>query len=155
MSKMYGEAFMKDKKLRQWCRNFDTGHTDVHKTEGQGKKRKSTDDLVQRVVLLQLFAAIHESSTVYFTHSSVNSSCTASFSMQISNDRTQFTFGGRLYFGTYLCVPYVLKNDNCGTTRSMNQLGTLRKTLRTGLANLPPKLFFSDQWDHEKKALEL
>ncbi|GBN90239.1 hypothetical protein AVEN_24777-1 [Araneus ventricosus] len=46
MSKVYGEAFMSESKVRKWCRNFDAGRTDVHDAGGQAV---STDDLVQRV----------------------------------------------------------------------------------------------------------
>ncbi|GBN77850.1 hypothetical protein AVEN_225417-1 [Araneus ventricosus] len=49
MSKVYGETFMSDSKVRKWCRNFDAGRTDVHDAGGQGRKPMSTDDLVQRV----------------------------------------------------------------------------------------------------------
>ncbi|GBM92553.1 hypothetical protein AVEN_185615-1 [Araneus ventricosus] len=49
MSKVYGETFMSDSKVRKWCRNFDAGHTVVHDAGGQGRKPVSTDDLVQRV----------------------------------------------------------------------------------------------------------
>ncbi|GBO01995.1 hypothetical protein AVEN_102938-1 [Araneus ventricosus] len=49
MSKVYGETFMSDRKVRKWCRNFDAGRTDVHDAGGQRRKPVSTDDLVQRV----------------------------------------------------------------------------------------------------------
>ena len=49
MSNVYGETFMSDSKVRQWCRNFEAGRTDVHDAGGQGRKRVSTDDRVQRV----------------------------------------------------------------------------------------------------------
>lgn len=49
MSNVYGKTFMSDSKVRQWCRNFEAGRTDVHDAGGQGRKRVSTDDLVQRV----------------------------------------------------------------------------------------------------------
>ena len=49
MSNVYGAHFMSDSKVRQWCRNFEAGRTDVHDAGGQGRKRVSTDDLVQRV----------------------------------------------------------------------------------------------------------
>ncbi|GBO26654.1 Histone-lysine N-methyltransferase SETMAR [Araneus ventricosus] len=49
MSKVYGETFISDSKVRKWCRNFDAGRTDVHDAGGQGGKPVSTDDLVQRV----------------------------------------------------------------------------------------------------------
>ncbi|GBO23781.1 hypothetical protein AVEN_79197-1 [Araneus ventricosus] len=49
MSKVYGETFMSNSKVRKWCRNFDAGRTDVHDAGGQGRKPVSTDDLVQHV----------------------------------------------------------------------------------------------------------
>ncbi|GBM11815.1 hypothetical protein AVEN_26749-1 [Araneus ventricosus] len=49
MSKVYGETFMSDSKVRKWCRNFDAGRADVHDAGGQGRKPVSTDDLFQRV----------------------------------------------------------------------------------------------------------
>lgn len=49
ISRVYGETCMSDSKVRQWCRNFTAGRTDVHDAGGQGRKRVSTDDLVQRV----------------------------------------------------------------------------------------------------------
>lgn len=50
MCNVYGETFMSDSKVRQWCRNFEAGRTDVHDAGGQGRKRMSTnEDLVQRV----------------------------------------------------------------------------------------------------------
>ena len=49
MSNVYGETFVSDSKVRQWYKNFEAGRTDVHDAGGQGRKRASTDDLVQRV----------------------------------------------------------------------------------------------------------
>lgn len=49
ISNVYGETSMSDSKVRQWCRNFKAGRTDVHDAGGQGRKRVSTDDLVERV----------------------------------------------------------------------------------------------------------
>ena len=40
---------MMNTKVWQWCRNFEAECTDVHDAGGQGMKRVSTDDLVQRV----------------------------------------------------------------------------------------------------------
>ena len=48
-SNVYGETFMSDSKERQWGRTFEVGLTDVHDAGAQGRKRMSTDDLVQRV----------------------------------------------------------------------------------------------------------
>ncbi|GBL87307.1 hypothetical protein AVEN_270561-1 [Araneus ventricosus] len=49
MSKVYGETFMSDSKVRKWFRNFDAGRTDVHDAGCHGRKPVSTDDLIQRV----------------------------------------------------------------------------------------------------------
>ena len=40
---------MSDSEVRQWCRNFKEGRTDVNDAGGQGRKRESTYDLVQKV----------------------------------------------------------------------------------------------------------
>ena len=48
MVNVYGET-LSDSKVRQWCRNFEAGRTDVHDAGGQKRKRVSTDDLVQGV----------------------------------------------------------------------------------------------------------
>lgn len=49
ISTVYGETSMSDSKVRQWCRNFKAGRTDVHDAGGQGRKSASTNDLIQRV----------------------------------------------------------------------------------------------------------
>ena len=38
MGNLYGETFMSDSKVRQWCMNFEAGRTDVHDAGGQGRK---------------------------------------------------------------------------------------------------------------------
>lgn len=49
MSRVYGEKFMSEGVVREWCRNFKDGRTDVHDEGGQGRKSVVTDNLVQRV----------------------------------------------------------------------------------------------------------
>ncbi|XP_035230246.1 uncharacterized protein LOC118202197 [Stegodyphus dumicola] len=49
MSRMYGNSFMSDGVVREWCRKFKDGRTDVHDERGQGRKSVATDDIVQRV----------------------------------------------------------------------------------------------------------
>ena len=44
MSNVYIETFVSDSKVRQWCRNFEAGCTDVHDAGDQGRKRVSTDE---------------------------------------------------------------------------------------------------------------
>lgn len=49
MSRVYGENFMSDGAVREWCRKFKDGRNDVHDEGGQGRKSVVSDDLVQRV----------------------------------------------------------------------------------------------------------
>ncbi|KAK7871540.1 hypothetical protein R5R35_010343 [Gryllus longicercus] len=49
MCQVYGEGFMSDGVVREWCRKFKEGRNDVHDEEGQGRKSVATDDLVYRV----------------------------------------------------------------------------------------------------------
>ena len=37
MSKVYGENFMSDGSVREWCRKFKEGRTDVHDEGGHGR----------------------------------------------------------------------------------------------------------------------
>jgi len=49
-SAVYGPNFMSDKCVREWCRKFLDGRTDVHDGGGgQGRSSLVTDDLVQLV----------------------------------------------------------------------------------------------------------
>ena len=41
MSKVYGESFMSDGSVREWCRKFKEGRTDVH-DGGHGRKSVAT-----------------------------------------------------------------------------------------------------------------
>jgi histone-lysine N-methyltransferase SETMAR len=49
MSQVYGENFMSDGVVREWCRKFKYGRTDVHDEGGQGRKSVASEDRVQRV----------------------------------------------------------------------------------------------------------
>jgi len=49
MSAVYGPNFMSDKCVREWCRKFRDGRTDVHDEGGQGRPSLVTDDLVQHL----------------------------------------------------------------------------------------------------------
>jgi transposase len=49
MSKVYGENFMSDGSVREWCRKFKEGRTDVHDEGGHGRKSVATVGLVERV----------------------------------------------------------------------------------------------------------
>ena len=48
MSKVYGENFMRDGSVREWCRKFKKGRTDVHDEGGHGRKSVATVALCQR-----------------------------------------------------------------------------------------------------------
>ena len=49
MSRVYGETFMSDGVVREWCRKFKGGRTDVHDEGWQRRKSVATEDIVQRV----------------------------------------------------------------------------------------------------------
>uniref|UniRef100_A0A6P7H3M8 Protein GVQW3-like n=1 Tax=Diabrotica virgifera virgifera TaxID=50390 RepID=A0A6P7H3M8_DIAVI len=49
MCQEYGEGFMSDGVVREWCRKFKEGRNDVHDEGGQGRNSVVTDELVQRV----------------------------------------------------------------------------------------------------------
>ena len=49
MSKVYGDNFMSDGSVREWCRKFKDGRTDVHDEGGHGRKSVATVGLVERV----------------------------------------------------------------------------------------------------------
>ena len=40
--KVYGENFMSDGSVREWCRKFKEGRTDVHDEGGHGRKSVAT-----------------------------------------------------------------------------------------------------------------
>jgi hypothetical protein len=47
---VYGDNIMSDSCVRERCRNFRDGHTDVHDEVGQGQHSIVTDKLVQKVI---------------------------------------------------------------------------------------------------------
>lgn len=49
MLRVYGENCVSDGVLREWCRKFKDGRTDIHHEEGQGRKSVTTEDIVKRV----------------------------------------------------------------------------------------------------------
>jgi transposase len=49
MSAVYGPNFVSDTCVREWCRTFRCGRTDVHDEGGQGQPSLVTDDLVQHI----------------------------------------------------------------------------------------------------------
>jgi len=49
MSAVYGPHFMSDKCVREWCRKFRDGRTDVHDEGGQGRPSLVTVHLVQHI----------------------------------------------------------------------------------------------------------
>jgi len=36
LCRVYGDSVMSDSSVREWCRKFRDGHTDVHDSGGQG-----------------------------------------------------------------------------------------------------------------------
>ncbi|GBM16747.1 hypothetical protein AVEN_9346-1 [Araneus ventricosus] len=49
INRVYGENFMSEGVLREWCRKFKDEQTTVHDEGRQGRKSVTTEDLVQRV----------------------------------------------------------------------------------------------------------
>jgi hypothetical protein len=50
LCRVYGENFISDSRVREWCRKFRDGCTDVHDKGGQGQHSIVTDELVRKVV---------------------------------------------------------------------------------------------------------
>jgi transposase len=46
---VYGDNVMSDSSVRDWCRKFRDGRTDVHDEGGQGRHLIVTDELVHKV----------------------------------------------------------------------------------------------------------
>ena len=46
---VYGDTVMSDNCVREWCRKFRDGCTDVHDEGGQGRHSIVTDELFQKV----------------------------------------------------------------------------------------------------------
>jgi len=49
LCRVYGDNVMSDSCVREWCRKFSDGRTDVHNEGGQGRHTIVTDELVQKV----------------------------------------------------------------------------------------------------------
>jgi len=49
LCRVYGDNFMGDSCVREWCRKFRDGRTDVHDEGGQERRSIVTDELVQKV----------------------------------------------------------------------------------------------------------
>jgi len=49
LCRVYGDNVLSDSSVREWCRKFRDGHTDVHVECGQGRHSTATDELVQKV----------------------------------------------------------------------------------------------------------
>jgi hypothetical protein len=47
---VYGENVTSDSCVREWCRKFEDGRTDVHEEGYQGRHSIVTDDLVHKVI---------------------------------------------------------------------------------------------------------
>jgi hypothetical protein len=48
--RVYGDNVMSDSCVREWCRKFRDGHTDVHDKGGQTQHSIVTDELIHKVV---------------------------------------------------------------------------------------------------------
>jgi hypothetical protein len=46
----YGVNVMSDSCMREWCRKFEDGRTDVHEERAQGQHSIVTDELIHKVV---------------------------------------------------------------------------------------------------------
>ena len=49
LCRVYGDNVMSDSCVREWCRKFKNGRTDVHDEGGQGRHSIVVDELVQKV----------------------------------------------------------------------------------------------------------
>ncbi|GBM05645.1 hypothetical protein AVEN_202270-1 [Araneus ventricosus] len=49
MSRVYSENYTSDGVVREWCRKFKDGRTDVHDEDRRERKFVATEDLAQRV----------------------------------------------------------------------------------------------------------
>jgi transposase len=48
LCRVYGDNVMSDSSVREWCRKFRDGRTDVHDEGGQGRHSTVTDELVEK-----------------------------------------------------------------------------------------------------------
>ena len=49
LCRVYGDNVMSDSCVREWCRKFRNGSTDMHDEGGQGRHSIVTDELIQKV----------------------------------------------------------------------------------------------------------
>ena len=49
LCRVYGDNVMSDSSVREWCRKFKDGRTDVHDKGGEGRHSTVNDELVQKV----------------------------------------------------------------------------------------------------------
>ena len=49
LCRVYSDNVMSESCVREWCRKFRDGRTDVHDEGGQGRHSIVTDELVQKV----------------------------------------------------------------------------------------------------------
>jgi len=49
LCRVYGDNVMGDSDVREWCKKFRDGRTDVHDEGGQGRHSTVTDELLQKV----------------------------------------------------------------------------------------------------------
>jgi transposase len=50
LCRVYGDNVMSDSCVREWCRKFEDGRTDVHEEGAQARHSIVTDELVHKVV---------------------------------------------------------------------------------------------------------
>jgi transposase len=50
LCRVYGDNVMSDSCVREWCKQFEDGRTDVHEEGAQGRHSIVTDELVRKVV---------------------------------------------------------------------------------------------------------
>jgi hypothetical protein len=50
LCRVYGDNVMSNSCVREWCRKFGDGHTDVYEEGAQGRHSIVTDELVHKVV---------------------------------------------------------------------------------------------------------
>jgi transposase len=49
LCRVYGDNVMSGSSVREWCRKFRDGRTDVHDEGGQGRHSTVTEELVEKV----------------------------------------------------------------------------------------------------------
>ena len=49
LCRVYGDGVMSDGSVREWCRKFKDGRTEVHDEEGRGRPSQVTDELMEEV----------------------------------------------------------------------------------------------------------